>query len=274
MSTVMTIASKEVRDAVRSRWLLLYGIAFAVLALGLSYLGERNLGSLGFENFSRTTASLINLCVLLVPLIALSLGAGSIAGEQERGTLSYMLAQPLERWELLTGKFAGLVIAVGSATVAGFGLAGVFIAFYASTMDVMTYLLLLGLMLALVAVMTGVGMVASVVCNSRAQALSVALLFWFVAVLLFDLVLIGLVSGASLGGRGLLAGLLLNPVEIVRVLAIMHLEPDLTVLGPFGAYIVDEFGKGQATVVLVVALSIWMVLPVSLAACVFSDRRV
>ncbi len=57
MGAVWTIASKEVRDAVRGRWLLLYGIAFAVLALGLSYLGERNLGSLGFENFSRTTAS-------------------------------------------------------------------------------------------------------------------------------------------------------------------------------------------------------------------------
>lgn len=273
MSVVLTIAGKEVRDAVRSRWLLLYAIAFAALALGLSYLGERNLGSLGFENFSRTTASLINLCVLLVPLIALSLGAGSIAGERERGTLSYMLAQPLERWELLSGKFAGLVIAVGSATVAGFGVAGVFIAFYASTMDVMTYLLLLGLMLALVAVMTGIGMVASVVCNSRAQALSVALLFWFVAVLLFDLVLIGLVSGASLGGRGLLAGLLLNPVEIVRVLAIMHLEPDLTVLGPFGSYLMEELGRGMATAVLLAALAVWVIAPVAIAVWAFSDRR-
>ena len=273
MSAVWTIAGKEVRDAIRSRWLLLYGITFAVLALGVSYLGERNLGSLGFENFSRTTASLINLCLLLVPLIALSLGAGSIAGEQERGTLPYLLAQPLERWELLAGKFAGLVLSISTATIAGFGLAGVFIALYASTMDVSTYLLLLGLMLALVAVMTGVGMVASVVASSRAQALSVALLFWFVAVLLFDLVLIGLISGASLGGRGLLAGLLLNPIEIVRVLAIMHLEPDLTVLGPFGSYLMEELGKGVATAVLLVALAVWVVAPVGIAVWIFSDRR-
>ncbi len=273
MSAVWTIASKEVRDAIRSRWLLLYGIAFAVLALGISYLGERNLGSLGFENFSRTTASLINLCLLLVPLIALSLGAGSIVGEQERGTLPYVLAQPLERWELLTGKFAGLVVAIGTATVAGFGLAGVFIAFFASTMDASTYLLLLGLMLALVSVMTGIGMVASVVCNSRAQALSVALLFWFVAVLLFDLVLVGLVSGASLGGRGLLAGLLLNPIEIARVLAIMWLEPDLTVLGPFGSYLMEELGKGAATAVLLTALAVWAIAPVATAVWIFSDRR-
>lgn len=273
MNAVWTIANKEVRDAARSRWLLFYGVAFAILALGLAYLGERNLGSVGFENFSRTTASLINLCLLLVPLIALSLGAGSIAGEHERGTLSYLLSQPLERWELVTGKFVGLVLSISIATIAGFGIAGVFIAFFASTMEASTYLWLLGLMLVLGAVMTGIGIVASVVCDSRVQALSAALLFWFVAVLFFDLVLIGMITNASLGGRSLLAGLLFNPVEIVRVLAIIHLEPDLEVLGPFGSYVVDDFGKGQATVVLLTALSVWMVAPMAIAIWVFNDRR-
>jgi Cu-processing system permease protein len=273
MNAVWTIANREVHEAVRSRWLLFYGLTFAVLALGLSYLGERNLGSLGFENFSRTTASLINLCLLLVPLIALSLGAGSIAGEQERGTLPFLLSQPLSRWELLAGKFAGLVLSIGAATVAGFGLAGIFIAMYASTMDASTYLFLLGLMLVLVAIMTGIGMIASVVSSSRAQAMSAALVIWFVVVLFFDLVLIGLVSGTSLGGRGLLAGLLVNPVEIVRVLAIMHLEPDLTVLGPFGSYLMEDMGKTTATVVLVGALVVWTAAPLSIAIWVFNDRK-
>jgi Cu-processing system permease protein len=273
MNAVWTIAAKEMQDAIRGRWLILYGIAFAVLALGLSYLGERNLGSVGFENFSRTTASLINLCLLLVPLIALSLGAASIAGDQERGTLPYMLAQPLERWELLAGKFLGLVLSIGTATIAGFGIAGIFIAFYAATMDATTYLLLLGLMLALVGVMTGIGMLASVLSASRSQAMAGALIVWFIAVLFYDLVLVGLVSGADLGGRGLLAGLVLNPIEIVRVLAIMHLEPDLTVLGPFGSYIMEDFGKGMATAVLLTALAAWVITPMAIATWIFSDRR-
>jgi Cu-processing system permease protein len=273
VTAILTIAGKEVRDAVRSRWLLLYGLTFAVLALALSYLGERNLGSLGFENFSRTTASLINLCLLLVPLIALSLGAGSIAGERERGTLPYLLAQPLERWELLAGKYAGLVLSISTATVAGFGLAGLFIALYASTMNVTAFLLLLVLMLGLVAVMTGLGMLASVACSGRAQAMSVALLIWFVGVLFFDLVLIGLVSGASLGGGGLFIALLANPVEIVRVLAIIHLEPDLTVLGPFGSYLVESSGVWGATRILVAALLVWMIVPVWAATRIFNHLR-
>jgi Cu-processing system permease protein len=273
MNAVWTIAGKEVRDAVRSQWLLLYAIAFAVLALGLSYLGDRNLGSLGFENFSRTTASLINLCLLLAPLIALALGAGSIAGEKERGNLTYLLAQPLERWELLLGKYAGLLVSISIATIAGFGIAGIVIAFYAATMDVATYLMLLGLMIALIAVMVGIGMVTSVMSSSRVQALGIALLVWFFAVLFFDLVLIGLVSGASLEGRGLFVGVLLNPVEIVRVLAIIHLEPDLEVLGPFGSYLMEELGTGAATAALLGALAMWVVGPIAAATWIFSDRR-
>ncbi|HXF51530.1 MAG TPA: ABC transporter permease subunit [Dehalococcoidia bacterium] len=272
MNAVTAVARKEVRDALNNWWLLLYAGLFALLALGLAYLGQRNLGSLGFENFSRTTASLLNLCLLLAPLIALSLGAGAIAGERDRGTLTYLLSQPLDRWELLVGKFAGLFASIALATAAGFGLAGVFIAFYASAMDAGTYLLFLALVLALIAVMTGLGLVASVVSPTRVQALGLALVVWFVAVFFFDLVFIGLVSSTSLGGGGLLLALLSNPVEIVRVLAIIHLEPDLEVLGPFGAYLMERVGVGGATAILGAALVAWVAAPVTLAAWLFEAR--
>ncbi len=128
-------------------------------------------------------------------------------------------------------------------------------------MDVGTYILLLGLVLALVAVMTGLGVLASVIGGTRVQALGLALLVWFVAVLFFDLVLIGMVSSTSLGGPELLVALLANPVEIVRVLAIIHLEPDLEVLGPFGTYLYDEVGTTNATLLLTGALAVWVVVP-------------
>lgn len=272
MRVVTAVARDEIHDAMRSMWLLLYAGLFTVLALALSYLGGRNLGSLGFENFSRTTASLLNLCLLLAPLVALVLGSGAIAGERDRGTLTYLLSQPLDRWELLLGKFAGLGLAIALATVAGFGVAGVVIAAYGSAMDVGTYLLFLGLVLGLIAVMTGLGLVASVLSATRAQALSIAVFIWFIAVFVFDLLLIGMVSTTSLGGGGLLLALLLNPVEIVRVLAIIQLEPDLQILGPFGSYLLERVGAGGATAILVAALTAWIALPVSLAAWLFEMR--
>jgi len=271
MSAVLIVAKKEIRDALSNRWLLAYCGLLALLALALSYLGQRNLGALGFENFSRTTASLLNLCLLLAPIIALTVGAGAIAGERERGTLTYLLSQPIERWELLLGKFAGLVASIGLATVAGFGVAGVAIALYGSAMEAGTYLLFVALVIALVAVMTGLGLLASVISPTRVQALGLALLVWFATVFFFDLALIGLASSTSLGGAGLFVTLLANPVEIVRVLAIIHLEPDLEILGPFGAFVLEEVGTGGATAILVTALLAWMSAPVATAIMLF-DR--
>jgi Cu-processing system permease protein len=273
MKAVATIARKELHDAVSSSWLMLYAALFTLLALGLSYLGARNLGSVGFENFSRTTASLLNLCLLLAPLAALSLGAGAIAGERDRGSLGYLLSQPLERWELLVGKFAGLSASIALATIAGFALAGVVIAFYASSLNVGTYLLLIALVVALVCVMTGLGLVASVLSATRVQALGIGLLIWFVAVFVFDLLLIGTVSSTSLGGGGLLLALLANPVEIVRVLAIIQLEPDLQILGPFGSYLMERVGTTGATAILTAALAAWVIVPVALASWLFEVRE-
>lgn len=273
MSTAAVIARKELSEAIRSGWLVAYGILFALLALGLSYLGQRNLGDIGFENFSRTTASLVNLCLLLTPLVALTVGAGAIAGMRDRGSLDYILSQPIERWELLAGKSAGLFAAIAMASAGGFGLAGIFIAASAPAVDAALYLMLFLLVLALAAVMLAIGILASVAAASRAQALGLVLMVWFVFVLLFDLVLVGLVSTSNLGSGGLLAALLLNPVEIVRVLAIIHLEPELQVLGPFGAYMLDSLGLTAATAVLVWALFLWLGGPALAAVFWFSQKR-
>lgn len=273
MNAAATMARKELRDAVRSSWLLLYAALFTMLALALSYLGARNLGSVGFENFSRTTASLLNLCLLLAPLAALSLGAGAIAGERDRGSLTYLLSQPLDRWEIIAGKFVGLAASIALATVLGFAVAGVVIAFYASSLDVGTYLLLVALIVALVCVMTGLGLIASVVSATRVQALGIGLLVWFVSVFVFDLLLIATVSSTSLGGGGLLLALLANPAEIVRVLAIIQLEPDLQILGPFGSYLLERTGRAGATAILGAALAAWVVVPVAAAAWLFEMRE-
>lgn len=273
MSAVVTVAKKELRSSLSSSWLITYTVVFTMLALGLSYLGERNLGGIGFENFSRTTASLLNLCLLLAPLVALLLGSGAISGERDRGTLTYLLAQPLERWELLLGKYAGLSLSIGVATALGFGVAGLWIAVMTTSMAAGTYLLFVALVLVLILVMTGIGLVASVLSKTRVQALGMGLLVWIVAVFFFDLVLIGAVSTTSLGGGGLLFALLLNPVEIVRVLAIIHLEPDLQILGPFGAYLLERTGTGGATVLLGAALAAWVAVPVAVAAYLFETRE-
>ncbi|MEZ4667592.1 MAG: ABC transporter permease subunit [Anaerolineae bacterium] len=122
LKTISTLAGYELRSSLRNRWFLLYALAFAVLAVALSSLSLTGAGMFGFAGFGRTAASLINLVLLIVPLMGLTIGAHSLASEREKGTLAYLLAQPVSRAEVLWGKFVGLGTALLAALLLGFGL--------------------------------------------------------------------------------------------------------------------------------------------------------
>jgi Cu-processing system permease protein len=116
------VAKKEINDSLNNRWFVLYAAAFTGLALLLSWLSlsSGGIGYSGFAGFGRTAASLVNLVLLVVPLMALTVGAGSLAGERERGTLHYLLSQPVNRAEVLLGKYLGWPLPV-RALALGFG---------------------------------------------------------------------------------------------------------------------------------------------------------
>ena len=76
---VAIVAAKELRDAVRNRWFLLYAGIFTVLSVALSFLSSLGAAAYGQVGYGRTAAVLVNLVALIVPLMALNVGAASIA---------------------------------------------------------------------------------------------------------------------------------------------------------------------------------------------------
>ncbi|MFS8086818.1 MAG: ABC transporter permease, partial [Acidobacteriota bacterium] len=165
---VLILIQKELRDAFRNRWFLLYAIAFTALSLALAWFSVSGAGSFGVAGFGRTTAGLINLILLIVPLMGLTLGAMSVAGEREKGTLVYLLAQPISSAELLLGKFVGLSLALTAALVIGFGLTGILIAFMGSGGDFMVYLNLLVLSILLAVASLSMGFLISAAVKKAA----------------------------------------------------------------------------------------------------------
>src|SRR5690349_19990498 len=108
----ITDALKELRDSLRNKWFLSFSVLFAVLTCALGYLSMAGTARDGVAAFRRTAASLINVVLLIVPLMGLTIGAGALAGERDRGTLEYLLAHPITRGELLAGKFLGCALAL------------------------------------------------------------------------------------------------------------------------------------------------------------------
>jgi len=71
---VGVVAREEFRQALESRWLFGFTALLAALVLGLSFFGMAQSREVGFQGFARTTLSLMNLVLLVVPLCALLLG--------------------------------------------------------------------------------------------------------------------------------------------------------------------------------------------------------
>jgi Cu-processing system permease protein len=267
-NNVITISLKELQDARRNRWYLIYVLVFTGLSLALAWMGMTGLGDYGLAGFGRTAASIINIVLLVVPLMGLTLGAISLAGERERNTLQYLLAQPVTQFEVLFGKYLGLAIALFSALVLGFGISGIFISLQGGSAEINLYLLmvLLAFMLALVSL--SLGFLISSMVRKGSTAISIALFIWLLLLIFGVLGLMGTSIMLKLGVGQLLTLTLLNPMQIFKIAAILNIRGSLEVLGPAGIYALRTYGT-QLMPGLIGVLLAWTLLPLTFAYYAF-----
>lgn len=265
------LAERELRDAWRNRWFLLFGGAFTALALGLSWLSVSGVAGSPFAGFARTAASLVNLVLLVVPLVGLTLGAGAVAGERERGSLLYVVSQPVEPREVVLGKFLGLSVAILAALLLGFGLAGLVMSWRGISGTLGPYLGFLGLAALLGMAALSCGLLVSTLSTRVSVAAGVGLFLWLVFVFVGDLGLMGTALALRLEPGELLAVALANPLQVFKVASLVLLRGGLEVLGPAGLLAQRTWGAGLVPL-LVGILGLWTLAPLVTAAVVLERR--
>jgi Cu-processing system permease protein len=251
---IVLVAARELARALGSRWFVLAAGCFLVLSLGLSLLGLAGAERSGLAGFDRTTASVLNLALLFVPLMTLSLGGLAIAGDLEDGSMGMVLAQPITRLEVYLGTYLGLFGAVGAAVCSGFGATGLIVGIRAGGGDVYAFLGLVALMLLLGAAMLALGTLLSVAFRARARVVGAAFSAWLVLVYVSDLGVIGLAIARNLRPAQVFVLALVNPIEQARVLGTLLLSDRLDVLGPVAVFGLDVFGARGLVALLVAAL--------------------
>lgn len=270
--TIWTIAQKEMRDALRNRWFLLYTLAFVGLSLAFSSMALAGAGIAGFAGFGRTAASLINLVLLIVPLMALTIGAQSLAGEQERSTLTYLLAQPVTRLEVFVGKYLGLLLSLLASLALGFGIAGLVMALNgAGAGSPLAYIRLVGQTFLLSLTMLSVGFLISAFSRRAGVAIGVGLFLWLGFVFLGDLGLMGTSIALKLPIDQLFVLSLANPLQVFKMASILDINATLDILGPAGIYAMQEYGRGLNVIFLAVMV-LWIVAPAALAYWRFATK--
>ncbi len=276
MGNILTVAGKELRDDLRSRWTIGLSLVFILLALSIIYFGGVAAGKVGFTSFGAILASLTTLAAFVIPLMGLLIAYDTVVGEREAGTLLLLLSYPLAPSELLTGKLLGHSATLAVAIVAGFGLAcGISQAFTPAARSFTVWADLGGFMLSaslLGASFTGIGCLISVLNWEKARAAGLALVTWFLLVILFDLVLLFVLvaSGGDAIERAVFPYLLLlNPVDVFRLINLVGLQ------GAGNTFFLSmTAGQTYPLGVLWGAATAWTLLPFSLALIAFRKQEI
>jgi Cu-processing system permease protein len=274
MNAVWNMARKEFSDGLRNRWLLAISVLFAVLAIGIAWLGAAASGKLGFTSVPATIASLASLATFLMPLIALLLAYDAIVGEDESGTLLLLLTYPLGRGQILLGKFVGHGLILALATLIGFGCAMLAIAVLVDDVELSLLLWAFGRFIASSTLLgwgfLGLAYVLSSVSAEKSTAAGLALGVWFFFVLVFDLALLALLvlSEGQFNPKVLPWLLLLNPADIYRLINLSGFEPGAGTTG------VLTLGSDlpMPGAMLWLCLSLWVAVPLGSAWLLFRRR--
>lgn len=261
------LAAKEFRDAAGSCWLLAFVLGFVGLGAFLAILGSWT-SPIGGAGFGRTTAALLNLVLLIVPLMGLTAGSLAFSSERERRTLEFLLSLPLEAADVFWGKFAGSAGALFAALAGAFGALGTLLALRGGLRGAAVYGLFFLATLLLAAISLALGMLASARSRRVAAALGAGLLAWLVLVFAGDLGLLGTSLAVRLPPGALLAAAWLNPLSLYRLLALDALACDLDVLGPAGLCARDVLGAWLGPAALA-GLAAWLGLTLAVSWTLF-----
>lgn len=186
MSAVI-VAKKELRDAIRSRLLVvltvlfgLFAIAGAVVATQLDVLVP---GS-GAGSTTQVIFTLRTAATFFVPIIGLVVSYRAIAGERETGSIRYLLGLPHSRRDVLLGNVLGRVGVVAVSVTGGFLIGSVGILLLVGSLAVGTFALftVLTILLGAVYVCIGTGISAMTRSTTRSAigAFGLLVVFWLV----------------------------------------------------------------------------------------------
>ena len=262
------VGEKEIRDALRNRWFLLYTGLFLVLSVAFSTAAMSGSSLTGQPGFGRTSAGLMNLMLLIVPLIGLTVGAQAIVAERENRFLEYELAQPLRPVEVYLGMYLGAAVSLCLVLAFGLGMAGAVMGLRGGTANIGDFLLLVLLTMLLGLGMVSVGFLVSSFTPRTAAALGIALTLWLLFVMLGDLGLMGSAAVMKMTPGTLLGLTLLNPLDTYKLAGVNLMHSSLEVLGPAGVYAIDHIGSWLTALVLAL-LVMWILVPLPIGYWLF-----
>jgi ABC-type transport system involved in multi-copper enzyme maturation permease subunit len=237
------VARLDFGEVLRSRWLLLCLLLYALIGGVFVLVGLRESSVLGYTGVGRVLFSLCHALVLFLPLLALLATVQAVNRARDDGSLELFLSHPIGRGAFLAGvtavRLAALVLplalVMGVLALEGAWLHGQAIpwGFFGVALAVCA-----GLLVAYV----GVGLATSVLVRNPAKAMTVVFLIWMASAALLDFAGIALLLQWRIEPHAVFLLAAANPVQAARMALLSSAEPTLATLGPVGFYLANHVG--------------------------------
>lgn len=240
---ISAILRLELRGVLRARWF------FAGVALSLAMVvffvvvSLRESAVLGFTGFGRVMGGVVQTSLLFLPLLAVFSASQAIPTARQQGVLEWYLSHPNSRERCFWGLFWPRFAAVAGPVTGSVLLVGLGAAVLGQPVDPGLLAAFTGLLLGQAMCFSSLGILASAVSYSPEQALVRGLLLWVACAVLVDFLVLGLLLQWDLEPRVVFGLAGINPMQAGRIGILAAVEPDMSVLGPVGAWATRSLGR-------------------------------
>ncbi len=253
---MMKVFKYTLVDLTRNRFVLAFAFLLFGMAEGLFLLENDPIKAL---------LSLVQVALALVPLIALIF---TIVYSYDTQEFTQLLAvQPIGRPAILGGRMLALAVAVLVAQAFGLGLP------LLVHVPSLAALILFGAASTLAVVFIALGTLIALKQRDKARGVGIGLATWFLFVLVYDALLMGLMFAFSDRPIEPLVVPLaaLNPIDLARIAVMLRVDL-AAMMGYSGAIYKEFFGSTAGIVVAMGVMLLWMAWPTLWAFRVFRRK--
>jgi len=281
---IWTITTQTFTDSIRSRWLIVFGAIFFVLATSVTLL---NFAADGFDlaavqamcdsvcpvNFvAQYLSGFVAVVYPYIPLLTLPMGAALIVEERELGTLQYIMSNPISKADFLLGRMLGMLFATEVVVTVGFGVATILV-FRNDLTQYPPFATATGAAFVLNGIMLFLSMIVSALTKRKTTAIGISVVIWLLFTVIGTAQTFSVYLNLRAGPWASLPPMLLNPVNTAQDWATLLLGQDIRTTGATGLIITTLFHDSTG-LVLASTLIAWLIGCFAIAFLLFRHQDV
>jgi Cu-processing system permease protein len=225
ISILYVILKKEIVDYISNYWVFFMALSLFIVNFILFSFGSFFSFNKHIVDNRSLLLSLIHLQMYIVPLFSLILSYDSILRERELGTLDLFYSYPFNYTDLLISKCVGHCCVFVMSFLLGFSPILYFL--YDITGSFFSIIIFILNCIWLSSIFIFIGIFVSAKIKDRTYIILTSILIWIFFIFIYDLLFIFLVitTNGIFSSSFINNFLLLNPVEVFRLISIIFLLP-------------------------------------------------